>query len=163
MKNEELRIKSEESVIRFVGQVPSVEEGGSADVRQLLPVQAVGVVGRLVVVGMPVRVIPDDRDIPSGKGGIVASAHGPFPCAVVRLQAEALLGDVAPQPLSESRMGGGVEIHHVARMVFAVVAPYHVEIQVALDVLCKGAALQEGFRAQQAQFFPVPKSDDNRA
>ena len=91
----------------FVGKIPGVEESCFGYFYHFFPVQPVGVVRRLVIIGMSVCVVPDDGDVAQGKRSIVTSSRGAVPGAVVRLQAQAVACNVLLQPVAEYGVGGG--------------------------------------------------------
>ena len=66
-----------------VGHVPHVEEGGLRDLHHLLPVDALGMVRGLVIVGMAIRVIPYNRYAHAREGAVVATSDRVVPRPIV--------------------------------------------------------------------------------
>ena len=129
----------------FVGKIPGVEESCFGYFYHFFPVQPVGVVRRLVVIGMSVCVVPDDGDVAQGKRSIVTSSRGAVPGAVVRLQAQAVACNVLLQPVAEYGVGGGVEVDNVLRLLGLIVTAYHVEIEITFHLADERTALYKVF------------------
>ena len=115
----------------------------------------------LMIVGMTVGMIPDNRNAGQGERGIVTSAHRIVPRTVVGLQLQVVTGDILFKPIAESGMGGCVEVDHMLRLFRLVVTSYHVKVEITLYLFKERTMLYEIFRAEQSLFFSVPKSEDD--
>ena len=99
----------------------------------------------LMIVGMTVGMIPDDRNAGQGERGIVTSTYRIVPRTIVGLQLQVVAGDILFKPIAESRMGGCVEVDHMLRSFGLVVTSYHVEVEIALYLFKERTMLYEIF------------------
>ena len=95
----------------LICHLPHIEKRGFGDFYDLIPIQSVGMIGRLVIIRMPVRMIPDDRNTYFGKRTVITSSYRIFPGAVIRFQLQTVFSDILFQPIPKDRMGGLSLIH----------------------------------------------------
>ena len=117
-------------------------------------------IGRLVIVRMPVRMIPDDRNTDFGKRTVITSSYRIFPGAVIRFQLQTVFSDILFQPIPKDRVGSCVEINDLFGLLRFVVTANHVKVQIAFDLRQERTSLYKIFRAKQSFFFSIPKSKD---
>ena len=117
-------------------------------------------IGRLVIIRMPVRMIPDDRNTYFGKRTVITSSYRIFPGAVIRFQLQTVFSDIPFQPIAKSRMSSRIEINDLFRLLRFVITANHVKVQIAFDLRQERTSLYKIFRAKQSFFFSIPKSKD---
>ena len=110
---------------------------------------------------MAVGMIPHDGDTQFGESTVVATSHRIVPWTVVRFQLQAVFLDVLFQPVAEGRCAFGVEVNHMFRFGFIVVAAYHVEVQVTFHFLDFRVSHGKVAGAQQPFFLAVPEGEDD--
>ena len=96
-------------VFRVIREMPCCEERGTRDVGQLGIVDGVRLVRRLVVVGLCVGVIPDDRHTLDVERTLVAASYGVVPLTIAGVELERISVDVVLEPVAERRMSVSIE------------------------------------------------------
>lgn len=127
--------------------MPCCEERGTRDVGQLGIVDGVGLVRRLIVVGLCVGVIPDDRHTLEVERALVAASDGVVPWTIAGVELERISVDVVLEPVAEHGMSVSIEVDHICGVLRLVVATHHVEVEISLHLADVSIMIDEVLRA----------------